>query len=93
MRIVHTDEITKAVKEMCIQANYQLSQDVSQAVHTAAEQEFNELGKHILTKLCENMQIAKEDQIPICQDTGMAVVFLKVGQDVHIEGANITVSS
>lgn len=89
MRSIHTNEIIQAVKEMCIQANYQLSNDVSQAVLEAKEKESSELGKHILSKLCENLEIAANDQIPICQDTGMAVVFLKIGQEVHIEGCSI----
>lgn len=90
MRTIHTDEIIKNIKEMCIEANYTLTKDVAGAVETACEKEKAELGKKILKQLQENMNIAKEDQIPICQDTGMAVVFLKVGQDVHIKGVNIT---
>lgn len=89
MRIIHTDVIIEAIKEMCIQANYNLSPDVSQAVNNARDTETGELGKHILTKLCENLEIAKSEMIPICQDTGMAVVFIKLGQDVHIEGMNL----
>ena len=90
MRTIHTDEIVKNIKEMCIQANYYLSPDMESAIYNAKEQEDSALGKQILGQLCENMNIAKEDQIPICQDTGMAVVFIKVGQDVHFEGQNIT---
>lgn len=90
MRTIHTDEIIKNIKEMCIEANYTLTEDVAGAVETACEKEKAELGKKILKQLQENMNIAKEDQIPICQDTGMAVVFLKVGQDVYIKGVNIT---
>ena len=90
MRTIHTNEIVKNIKEMCIQANYYLSSDMESAIKSAKEQENSSLGKQILGQLCENMKIAKEDQIPICQDTGMAIVFLKVGQDVHFEGQNIT---
>lgn len=90
MRTIHTDEIIKNIKEMCIEANYTLTKDVAGATKCAFEKEESELGKKILEQLQENMQIAEKDQIPICQDTGMAVVFLKVGQDVHIEGINIT---
>ena len=90
MRTIHTDEIVKNIKEMCIQANYYLSPDMESAIHNAKEQEDSALGKQILGQLCENMNIAKKDQIPICQDTGMAVVFIKVGQDLHFEGQNIT---
>jgi len=90
MRKVHISEITKVVKEMCIQANYELSADVQQAVMNAKENEHNELGHHILSKLCENLNIARQDQIPICQDTGMAVVFFKIGQEVYIDGGSVT---
>ncbi len=90
MRTIKTDEIIKNIKEMCIEANLHLSPDMEQLVKNAAEQEDSKLGKQILGQLCENMKIAGEDQIPICQDTGMAVVFVKLGQDTHIEGMNLT---
>lgn len=90
MRTVHTDEIIDAVRQMCIDANYTLSADMEQAVEDAGEKEASPLGKQILRQLCENMCIAGEDKIPICQDTGMAVVFMEIGQDVHIEGQNLT---
>ena len=90
MRTIHTDEIIKNIKEMCIEANYTLTKDVAGAVENAYQTEKAELGQKILKQLQENMNIAKEEQIPICQDTGMSVVFFKVGQDVHIEGINIT---
>ena len=86
MRVIHSDEITKNIKEMVMEANYQLAVDVSGAIHNARKDEESPLGKQILTSLEENMAIAKEEQIPICQDTGMAVVFIQVGQDVHIQG-------
>ena len=75
---------------MCIEANLQLSPDMESVIHNASREEDSTLGKQILGQLCENMQIAKEDSIPICQDTGMAIVFVKIGQDVHIEGMPIT---
>ena len=90
MRTVHTDEIIDAVRQMCIDANYTLSADMEQAVRDAGEKEVSPLGKQILGQLCENICIAGEDKIPICQDTGMAVVFMEIGQDVHIEGQNLT---
>ncbi len=90
MRSIHTDEIIKNVKEMCIEANLHLSDDMEKAIHDAREKEEGELGKQILGQLCENMDIAAKDEIPICQDTGMAVFFVKVGQDLHIEGMNLT---
>lgn len=86
MRTIHTDEITKQIKEMCMQVNVQLSPDVKEALLAGKEKEESVIGTQILGQLEENMQIAKENQIPICQDTGMTVVFLKIGQDLHIEG-------
>lgn len=90
MRIVHTDEIIKNIREMCIEANLRLSEDVKCAVLSSAEKEKSELGQKILGQLKENMEIADREEIPICQDTGMAVVFMEIGQDVHIEGMNLT---
>lgn len=89
MRNVHVSEITKNIKEMCIEANYFLSEDMSAAMKNAVQAEESPLGKQILNQLQENLQIAGEDMIPICQDTGMAVVFLEVGQDVHLEGGSV----
>ncbi len=89
MRTIHTDEITKNIKEMCMTVNVQLSPDVKQALLSAQKKEESPLGKQILGQLEENMKIAKENDIPICQDTGMTVVFLKIGQDLHIEGKYI----
>ena len=86
MRTIHTDEITKNIKEMCMAVNVQLSPDVKEALLSAKEKEESSLGKQILGQLEENMEIAYESKIPICQDTGMTVVFLKIGQDLHIEG-------
>lgn len=90
MRTLHTDIIIKNVKEMCIDANLHLSKDMKDAILQARENEIGELGKRILGQLCENMEIAEQEEIPICQDTGMAVFFVKIGQDLHIEGMNIT---
>lgn len=89
MRNIHTDEITKNIKEMCIEANLHLADDVVGAIDRAEKNEESSIGKKILGQLQENMDIAANDSIPICQDTGMAVVFIKIGQDVHIEGANL----
>ena len=85
MRTIETTEITKQIKEMCIEANYFLPLDMKRAIEEAKDAETSKIGKHILGKLCENMQIAGEDMIPICQDTGMAVIFAEIGQDVHFE--------
>lgn len=89
MRTISTDEIIKNIKEMCIEANYYLSDDMKDKIDHACQVEESPLGRQILSQLEENMQIAESSQIPICQDTGMTVVFLKIGQDVHIEGMNL----
>lgn len=86
MRIINTIEVTRAVKDMCMQVNVQLSDDVKHAILQAEKKEESPLGKQILGQLEENMEIAADRKIPICQDTGIAVVFLKMGQDVHFEG-------
>lgn len=89
MREIKAEAITEAVRDMCIQANYTLSEDMKKRFEESARREESPLGKRIFDQLQENLKVAEEDQIPICQDTGMAVVFLRVGQDVHVEG-NIT---
>ena len=86
MREISTEIITENIKEMCIEANYELSCDMKNRIKEYTAKEESELGKKILSQLDENMKIAKEELIPICQDTGMAVVFIKVGQDVHFTG-------
>ncbi len=86
IRQINTDVIIDNIREMCIQANHQLSSDMEQSLKKAVQTERSELGKKILTQLEQNLQIAEKELIPICQDTGMAVVFLEVGQDVHLEG-------
>lgn len=89
IRTVNTDDIVKNIKEMCIEANHYLSKDMDKALKDATAFEKSELGKKILNQLQENLKIAAEEMIPICQDTGMAVIFLEVGQDVHFEGMAI----
>ena len=89
IRTVKTDDIIKNVKEMCIEANHYLSKDMDIAMKKAVHTETSELGKKILNQLQENLKIADEEMIPICQDTGMAVLFLEIGQDVHLEGMSI----
>lgn len=89
MRTISTEEITENIKQMCMEVNVCLSDDVKLALLSGKDREESTIGKQILGQLEENMQIAKEDNIPICQDTGMTVVFLKIGQDVHIEGGYI----
>ena len=90
MREIHTGLITEAVKEMCIEANHVLARDMEQVFNLAVKEEESPLGRQVLGQLKENLKIAAEDMIPICQDTGMAVVFIKVGQDVHITGGSLT---
>lgn len=90
MRELNVKEITEHIKEMCIEANYYLSPDMKAVFERAVACEESPLGKQILNQLEENLEIADKDRIPICQDTGMAVVFLNVGQDVHLTGGDIT---
>ena len=89
MRTIEVAEITRNIKEMCIEANHFLSQDMDEAMKRATEEEKAPLGRQILGQLQDNLKIAGEDMIPICQDTGMTVVFLEVGQEVHFEGGNL----
>ena len=89
MRTVNVEEISKNIKEMCIEANHFLSKDMDIAMKNAVSTEKSPLGKKILSQLQDNLKIAGEDMIPICQDTGMAVVFLEIGQDVHFEGGDL----
>lgn len=86
MRTIDVKDITQNIKEMCIEANHFLTADMDDALKSATEEEKSPLGKQILCQLQDNLNIAAEDMIPICQDTGMAVVFLEIGQDVHFEG-------
>lgn len=86
MRTINCEDITAAVKEMCYEACHYLTSDMKEALLNAKESEESPVGKQILSQLEENLEIAGNDQIPICQDTGMAVLFVKIGQDVHIEG-------
>lgn len=86
MRTIELEKITETIKEMCIEANHFLTEDMKQALTSAKESEKSALGKQILDQLQENLCIAGEDMIPICQDTGMAVIFMEIGQDVHFSG-------
>ena len=86
MRTIDVAEITENIKEMCIEANHFLTSDMDAAMKNAVDTEKAPLGKQILCQLQDNLQIAGEDMIPICQDTGMAVIFMEIGQDVHFAG-------
>ena len=90
MRIIHTGEIISNIREMCIEANHMLTPDMQKALECAVTDEKSSIGQKVLGQLQDNLQIAQEDTIPICQDTGMAVVFLEIGQDVHFEGGSLT---
>lgn len=90
MRTIYIKDIIQNVKEMCIEANHYLTQDMEAALGHAAEAEKSPVGKQILKQLQDNLEIAAKDMIPICQDTGMAVLFVEIGQDVHIEGGLLT---
>jgi len=90
MREINVSEITSTVKEMCIDVNHSLSPDMKEVFKKAEQTEESPLGQKILAQLEENMEIAKSETIPICQDTGMAVIFIEVGQDVHLVGGDLT---
>ena len=90
MREINVQEITKNIKEMCIEANHFLSEDMKEVFEKAVASEKSPLGCQVLSQLEENLKIAGEDMIPICQDTGMAVIFIKVGQEVHFAGGSLT---
>lgn len=89
MRTVNVSQITQNIKEMCIEANHYLAPDMDSALKNAANTEKSPLGKQILNQLQDNLRIAGDDMIPICQDTGMAVIFMEIGQDVHFEGGSL----
>ena len=90
MRTIQTNKITELIKEMCIEANYFLTEDMKHRLDASCNEETSQLGKQVLQKLQENLEIAGREEIPICQDTGMTVVFLEIGQDVHFEGGDLT---
>ena len=90
MRVIKTDVIIENIKEMCIEATHFLTEDMKKVFEEAVRTEESSLGKQVLNQLQENLEIAGADMIPICQDTGMAVIFMKIGQDVHIEGGSLT---
>ena len=89
MRSIQVEKVRDAVRDMCIEANYSLSPDMRCVFEKACQEEKSPLGRQILNQLSENLEIAQKDEIPICQDTGMAVVFLEVGQEVHFEGGSL----
>lgn len=90
MRTIHTEEIISNIRQMCVEANHMLTPDMQKALECAVTDEKSPIGQKVLGQLQDNLQIAQEDTIPICQDTGMAVVFLEIGQDVHFEGGSLT---
>ena len=90
MRTIHTEEIISNIREMCIEANHMLTRDMQKALECAVTEEKSPIGQKVLGQLQYNLRIAQEDTIPICQDTGMAVIFMEIGQDVHFEGGSLT---
>ncbi|MCF8110029.1 MAG: fumarate hydratase [Desulfobacteraceae bacterium] len=90
MREIHTDKIVQAVRDLAIRANTELGEDVLDALKRAQAEETSPTGREILGRLIENAGVAREEKIPICQDTGMAVVLIKLGQEVHIDGGSLT---
>lgn len=89
MRNISVNDITKKIKEMCIEANYSLTSDMQNALQNAFEKEESEVGKSVLEQLQKNLQIAAADSIPICQDTGMTVIFMEIGQEVHFTDGSL----
>lgn len=89
MRTIKISEVTDNIKEMCIEANHYLSEDMREVMSESVVKEIAPLGKQVLRQLQENLEIAASDMIPICQDTGMAVIFMEIGQDVHFEGSTL----
>ena len=90
MKEIHVDEIIQAVRGLCLQANYNLGADIMKGFQTALKTEESPLGREVLERLIENAEIAQNEQVPMCQDTGMAVLFVEVGQDLHIIGGGLT---
>ena len=89
MKTIQVEDITKNIREMCIEANHFLTEDMKAAMEQACKEEKSPVGQQVLSQLEDNLQIAGQDMIPICQDTGMAVVFMEIGQDVHFEGGSL----
>lgn len=90
MREIQCSKITEVIRKLCIEANEHLPEDVKCAIKTARKEEDGEIAKGILDNIIENYEIADRENVPICQDTGMAVVFMEIGQDVHITGGDLT---
>lgn len=89
MREIHIDQVIACVEKLCMDANYYLNEDIYRAIEEAGNREKSEIGKMVLANLRENADIAKNEKMAICQDTGMTVVFLEVGQDVHVTGGSL----
>ena len=89
MKTIQVEDITKNIREMCIEANHFLTEDMKAAMEQACKEEKSPVGQQVLSQLADNLQIAGQDMIPICQDTGMAVIFMEIGQDVHFEGGSL----
>ena len=90
MREISAEKVTEAVEKLCIDSNYYLSDDLMKALKCAYENEESEIGKNVMRQIVENAEIARKQSLPVCQDTGMAVIFIEIGQDVHITGGGLT---
>ncbi|MBQ8883602.1 MAG: fumarate hydratase, partial [Oscillospiraceae bacterium] len=89
MREINVLEIENTVRDLCIKSNLILPEDLEKCIFTSKEKEFSPVGKNVFDDLCENIRVAKSENIPICQDTGMAVIFMEIGQDVHFVGGSL----
>ncbi len=89
IRSIQVSEVTRVIRNLCIEANYELSADMQEKLRSALEAETSSVAQNVLSQLEENLKIAKEEMIPICQDTGMTVIFMEIGQDVHFEGGSL----
>ena len=89
MRQINTEQITKKIKKLCIDANYNLGNDLINSLRNALEKEESPLGKEVITQLLENAEIGRKEQAPVCQDTGFAIVFIEIGQEVVLTGGDL----
>ena len=89
MKVIHVSQITEAVAKLCQEANFNLPEDVSRALRRALREEESELGREIIQQILENAEIARRERVPICQDCGLAVLFIEMGQDVRVEGGSL----
>ena len=89
MRQINTEQITDTIEKLCIDANYNLGDDLISSLRGALEKEESPLGREVITQLLENAEIGKQEQVPVCQDTGFAIIFIEIGQDIMLTGGNL----